>query len=1223
MENELITLEEACETLGKQCSTKVLQEAEQIILHLRTPSKEMMNFILYAIKNTKYESVLFQCIIALRTICFKIWNLLENELHSQIIEDLFEYLTSNLQTLTNEVINQLIYLLALITKRNFLYNFELTVTLDNNNNLNTQNQENFFQLDKELENQVTGLLEKTLFPKVIELCQQKSIESQLIGLKFLKNLIEEFSLRSNSTLGISLENHVEIKAIFQKLILPSLFDFIFEILNNYLPTINSLLEKQLSHELSILILLLNILSLFITWEFSGDYKKLREQLVIIRQEGGSLGSSIFDGQLQNERSFVNLKSKGRITELDGKWAYKLFENHLLDLLFKIFNTDLKKYSHDVKPQSCLITIVRCITHLATVSSKLLTNEYEAFQLLENILLWIQSITSLNSFNDLFSFENQNIILQFCLLIQQLGERFRFTKFIKLKEPKLKFELISNLTLQIVNNNGLHKISLKSNENPLIYLFDFWSSFVSHAIYYSSSNQQEQIVFLSNYVSKIYQKVIENTLNQFQDFNNNSNQNQNQKQENYNDDDDEDEDQDQEIKNYFNECLETFTNLGRASISESINFWITILDNIHEKFAEHLSNENIPNYNFNETLYWTITLIGYLLADNTESSEDNLIPESISLLGYEDEIIIELFQLMFKLLELQNSSINIFGIEQISPLIVSRFSWFLERWSLTYLFVNFENYYQYQSCGSKTRELNQVDNLIEKYSKETQQSLEALEFILKQIVQNIINFIHEPKVMESNLQLFSNISNTRKFSKYLIQLDALQELLNNHNSSDLSMIPSGYYKKLLEIFCKIIGNGYSKKDKSNVQKQFLKIIEPIMNNLLSLFDYDQNTNNNNNEEENEVLTQSNYQNTKMIEKVVFSLECINGIIRGSVRKNIREYCFEFCLNIFDKILEIVQLYKNYNQITRLVLVIFTDFTKRQISFLKNENLEHYIEVLSKLFTFFIKTNKQILFTQNEKEKKQEDYKNILLLLQLLINLISANFGDFENDNVFEAEMVIRGTETSKKITVSVLLALGLILDLITEDLISHPKFATRYYRLIHLLFQTFPQNLLALECDLFDSLLNSLKYGIENTNSEIAKFCLESINSIADYAVKNDNPLIEENKLFDKQKFFKWNEIKLFVYQIIIENRYSSDLIPILSNCLFSLICSNHNYFKQLNLQLLNNQNGEEQKNKLHTAINNLLNTEQFDFVITRKNKSIFRKRFDLFLQTVTLFLNKI
>ncbi|MEQ2249558.1 Exportin-4 [Ilyodon furcidens] len=222
--------------------------------------------------------------------------------------------------------------------------------------------------------------------------------------------------------------------------------------------------------------------------------------------------------------------------------------------------------------------------------------------------------------------------------------------------------------------------------------------------------------------------------------------------------------------------------------------------------------------------------------------------------------------------------------------------------------------------------------------------------------------------------------------------------------------------------------------------------------------------------------------------------------------------------------IFQVYSNTPETINLIIEVFVEVAHKQICYLGETKSMKLYEACLTLLQVYSKNNQSR--KRSDATAEEDQYQDLLLIMELLTNLLSKEFIDFsDNDEVFRNQE--QGTPASNR-TVSaadvVLYGVNIVLPLMSQDLLKFPSLCNQYYKLITFICEIFPEKIPQLPEDLFKSLMFSLELGMTSMSSEVSQLCLEALSPLAEQCAKNqekDSPLFIATRHFLKVRDTTW------------------------------------------------------------------------------------------------------
>ncbi|XP_056284832.1 exportin-4 [Pseudoliparis swirei] len=258
----------------------------------------------------------------------------------------------------------------------------------------------------------------------------------------------------------------------------------------------------------------------------------------------------------------------------------------------------------------------------------------------------------------------------------------------------------------------------------------------------------------------------------------------------------------------------------------------------------------------------------------------------------------------------------------------------------------------------------------------------------------------------------------------------------------------------------------------------------------------------------------------------------------------------------------------------------------------------------------------VYSKNNQSRKRSDaaaeedqYQDLLLIMELLTNLLSKEFIDFsDTDEVFRNQD--QGPPASGR-TVSaadvVLYGVNIVLPLMSQDLLKFPSLCNQYYKLITFICEIFPEKIPQLPEDLFKSLMFSLELGMTSMSSEISQLCLEALSPLAEQCAKNQE---KDTPLFVATRHF----LKL-VFDMLVLQKHNTEMSVAAGEALYTLVCLHQVEYSELVEALLSSQRDVVVHQRLSEAFGRLASSSSPP-AMDRKQKVVFLKSLEEFTATV-------
>jgi hypothetical protein len=245
------------------------------------------------------------------------------------------------------------------------------------------------------------------------------------------------------------------------------------------------------------------------------------------------------------------------------------------------------------------------------------------------------------------------------------------------------------------------------------------------------------------------------------------------------------------------------------------------------------------------------------------------------------------------------------------------------------------------------------------------------------------------------------------------------------------------------------------------------------------------------------------------------------------------------------------------------------------------------------------------------EEEQSYGDILFAVQLLINLGTKDFIDACNSQA--------GVE-STQVTGIIFFGLQQILPLMTQGLLQYPTLCSQFFELVGFMMDTYPEKVCALPFELFDSLLESLLFGVSHQDAHVSKCCLHGLASIAREHLNTGvlmSHLDQHPDIFDRCSRRLLSEV---VFQTVVVDR-----VEAAGMALLPLAACDVNRFAALVRDLSTEVPDPRQRTRLEAAFSKLIQPEVLAKASVggyegRMNRVRFKRYFEEFVNEVHAFL---
>uniref|UniRef100_A0A8D1UVV4 Exportin-4 n=1 Tax=Sus scrofa TaxID=9823 RepID=A0A8D1UVV4_PIG len=608
----------------------------------------------------------------------------------------------------------------------------------------------------------------------------------------------------------------------------------------------------------------------------------------------------------------------------------------------------------------------------------------------------------------------------------------------------------------------------------------------------------------------------------------------------------------------------------------------------------------------EDIHWLILVTGYLLADDTQG-ETPLIPPEImeysikhssevdinttlqilgspgekasSIPGYNStDSVIRLFSAVLRVSEVESRAVRAALTHLLSPQMGKDIVWFLKRWAKTYLLVDEKLYDQISVPFSAA------------FGADTEGSQWVVGYLLQKVISNLSVCSSEQDLANDTVQLLVTLVERRERANLVIQCENWWSLAKQFasRSPPLNFLSSPVQRALMKA---LVLGGFAHMDTEAKQQYWTEVLQPLQQRFLR------------------VINQENFQQVcqqeEVKQEITATLEALCGIAEATQVDNVA-VLFNFLMDFLTNCIGLMEVYKNTPETVNLIIEVFVEVAHKQICYLGESKAMTLYEACLTLLQVYSRNNlgrQRIDVTAEE-----EQYQDLLLIMELLTNLLSKEFIDFSDaDEVFRGQEPGQAAGRSVSAADVVLYGVNLILPLMSQDLLKFPTLCNQYYKLITFICEIFPEKIPQLPEDLFKSLMYSLELGMTSMSSEVCQLCLEALTPLAEQCAKaqeTDSPLFLATRHFLK-----------LVFDMLVLQKHNTEMTTAAGEAFYTLVCLHQAEYSELVETLLSSQQDPVIYQRLADAFNKLT-ASSTPPALDRKQKMTFLKSLEEFMANV-------
>ena len=354
-----------------------------------------------------------------------------------------------------------------------------------------------------------------------------------------------------------------------------------------------------------------------------------------------------------------------------------------------------------------------------------------------------------------------------------------------------------------------------------------------------------------------------------------------------------------------------------------------------------------------------------------------------------------------------------------------------------------------------------------------------------------------------------------------------------------------------------------------------------------------------------------------EQTSLSLEMFCGIAdAGEMSGN--ERIPHFATPFLSKLAALMNFYAVDLGICESILCFFRDYTEKFVAVLSKDQtivLFHSVAELLKSYSSNHCINRVVKKSAALASAEEEQaYEDIQTAIQLLVNLGAKDFIDaFGNSDSNHGI-------ASNQVTDVIFLGLQQILPLMTQGLLQLPTLCSQFFDLVGFMMETYPEKVCALPFELFDSLLQSLLYGMSHHDANVAVVSLQGLGSISREQLKTQ---VLQNHLTTKPGLLD-DCIRRLIVEVVVQPLVV-DRLEACGMALLPLAAANMNRLGGVINYICQQVSNEHQRIRLEQAFTKLLQMEMLSKAAQggfegRSNRLKFKDAFQEFVNDVHSFL---
>uniref|UniRef100_A0A3B3ZXQ9 Exportin 4 n=1 Tax=Periophthalmus magnuspinnatus TaxID=409849 RepID=A0A3B3ZXQ9_9GOBI len=493
-------------------------------------------------------------------------------------------------------------------------------------------------------------------------------------------------------------------------------------------------------------------------------------------------------------------------------------------------------------------------------------------------------------------------------------------------------------------------------------------------------------------------------------------------------------------------------------------------------------------------------------------------------------------------------------EMLSPQMGKDIVWFLRRWTKSYLLLD-EKLYKQISIPLSTA-----------FGADTEGSRWIVGYLLEKVISNLSVWSSESELATDTVELLVTLVERRERANLVVQCEGWWRLAKQFasRSPPLHLLSSSVQRSLMKA---LVLGGFANMDSDTKQQYWAEVLHPLQQRFHNL------------------INQENFaqmsQEEAVKQEIIATLEALCGIAEATQIDNVASL-FSFLMDFLSSCIGLMEVYSNTPETVNLIIEVFVEVAHKQICYLGETKSMRLYEACLTLLQVYSKNNQSR--KRGDSTAEEDQYQDLLLIMELLTNLLSKEFIDFsDTDEVFRTQDPGASAGRSVSAADVVLYGVNIVLPLMSQDLLkgmSQEMLKSRFLRF--------------LDC-------------VCSMSSEISQLCLEALSPLAEHCAKSpdkDTPLYHATQHFLK-----------LVFDMLLLQKHNTEMTVAAGEAFYSLVCLHQVEYNELVQTLLSTQRDAVIYQRLADAFRQLTASSSPP-TMDRKQKLAFLKSLEEFVANV-------
>ncbi|OVA13652.1 Importin-beta [Macleaya cordata] len=887
------------------------------------------------------------------------------------------------------------------------------------------------------------------------------VAAQFTGINFLESMVSEFSPSTSSAMGLPREFHEQCRASLE---IDYLKKFYCWGRDAALSVTNKIVEGDSSvPEIKVCSAALHLMYQILNWDFQCNTNAV---------DGGKNRISLFSS---GRRDAVLLKKAECILVKPGAaWLDALLSSGHISWLLCLYGTLRQKFLRDSQWLDSPLAVCarKLIVQLCSLTGTIFPSdngqmqEHHLLQMVSGIVEWIDPPDAISMAIEHGKTESE--MLDGCralLSVATLTTPLVFDKLLKSIRPFGTLSLLSALTCEVL------KARVASNTDDETWswvardiLLDTWTALLEPTnICRDTALPPEGI----NAVSTVFKLIVESELkvaaaSAFDD---------------------------EDVFDYLrasisamDERLSSYALIARAAVKDTIPL-LTVLFSERFTLLHQGRGATDPTATLEE-LYSLLLITGHVLADAGEG-ETPLVPDAlqtcfVDVVETEHHPIVVLSGSIIKFAE--QSLDPELRAAFFSPRLMEAVTWFLARWSDTYLMPLESG--KGNNCNPGEHENQHGSQLSRKalfnFCGEHDRGKLVLDIIVRISMTTLTSYPGENDLQALTCHhLLPALVRRKNVCLHLVTLDSWCNLANTFaNEKSLFSLSGQNQRSLAETLIRS-ASGMRSSEASN---QYVRDLMGQMTAYLL-----------------DISSKNDLKKVAQQPDAILLVSCLLERLRGAARATqprFQKAIYEMGHSVMSSVLIFLEIYKHESAVVYMLLKFVVDWVDGQVVFLELKETAVVVDFCMRLLQLYSSHNigkiSLSLSSSLLSEANTEKYRDLRALLQLLTSLCSKDMVDFSSDSN-EAERPDIGQV--------IYLGLHIVTPLISLDLLKYPKLCHDYFALLSHMLEVYPEKVAQLNATSFSHIIGTLDFGLRQQDVEVVSMCLGAVSALASFHYK--------------------------------------------------------------------------------------------------------------------------